>query len=96
MAFFMNFKAALLSLFLEAFYHLTFMIDCAPQVMSFTIYLHKDFIQVPFPITGLHAPCPLLFDLACELRTKSMPPVPNGFIGHIDTAFMQKVFYISQ
>jgi hypothetical protein len=32
------------------------MIDCAPQVMSFTIYLHKDFIEVPFPITGLHAP----------------------------------------
>jgi hypothetical protein len=72
------------------------MIDCAPQVMSFTIYLHKDFIEVPFPITGLHAPCPALLDLACELRTKSMPPIPNGFIAHIDTSFMQKVFYISQ
>ena len=64
--------------------------------MSFTIYLHKDFIQVPFPITGLHAPCPALLDLACELRTKSMPPVPNRFIAHINTAFMQKVFYISK
>ena len=64
--------------------------------MSFTIYLHKDFIQVPFSITGLHAPCPVLLDLACELRTKSMPPVPNRFIAHIDTTLMQKVFYISQ
>ncbi len=25
-----------------------------------------------------------------------MPPVPNRFIAHIDTAFMQEVFYISQ
>jgi hypothetical protein len=25
-----------------------------------------------------------------------MPPVPNRFIAHIYTAFMQKVFYISQ
>jgi len=30
------------------------------------------------------------------LRTKSMPPVPNRFIAHINTAFMQEVFYISQ
>jgi hypothetical protein len=64
--------------------------------MPFTIYLHEDFIQVPFPITGLHAPCPALLDLVYELRTKSMPPVPNRFIAHIDTSFMQKVFYVSQ
>jgi hypothetical protein len=25
-----------------------------------------------------------------------MPPVPNRFIAHINTAFMQKVFYVSQ
>jgi hypothetical protein len=72
------------------------MIDCAPQVMPFPIYLHKDFIQLLFPITRLHAPCPALLDLACELRAKPMPPVPNGFIAHIDTSFMQKVFYVSQ
>ena len=40
--------------------------------------------------------CPALFYLACKLRTKSTPPVPNSFIAHIDIAFMQKVFYISQ
>ena len=57
---------------------------------------YRVFIQVPFPITGLHAPCPALLDLACELSAKAMPPVPNGFMAHIDTAFMQKVFYISQ
>jgi hypothetical protein len=25
-----------------------------------------------------------------------VPPVPNRFIAHIDTAFMQEVFYIPQ
>jgi hypothetical protein len=72
------------------------MIDCAPQVMSFTIYLHKDFIKVPFPITGLHASCHALLDLACELRTKSMPPIPYGSIAYVNASFMKKVFYISQ
>ena len=72
------------------------MIDCAPQVMPFTIYLHKDLIQVPFPMTGLHSPCPALFDLTCELRAKPMPPVPYGFIAYIHTAFMQEVFDISK
>ena len=64
--------------------------------MPFPVYLDKDFIQVPFPITGVHSPCPALLDLACKLRPKPMPPVPNRFIAHIDTAFMKKVFYISQ
>ena len=64
--------------------------------MSFPIYLHEYFIQVPFPITGLHFPCPALFDLACELRAKPMPPVTNGFIAYVHASFMQEVFHISQ
>ena len=47
-------------------------------------------------MTGLHTPCPALFDLACELRAKPMPPVPNGFIAYVYASFMQKVFYISK
>ena len=64
--------------------------------MPFPIYLHEYFIQVPLPITGLHFPCPALFDLACELRAKPMPPVTNGFIAHVHASFMQKVFNIPQ
>ena len=64
--------------------------------MSFPIYLHKDFIQVPFPITRLKTPCPTLFDLACELRAKPMPPAPNGFITNIYAPFMKEVFHVSQ
>ena len=39
--------------------------------------VNRTFIQVPFPMTGLHAPCPALLDLACELRAKPMQPIPN-------------------
>ena len=61
-----------------------------------TVFYIQSPSEVPFPITGLHAPSPALLDLACELRTKSMPPIPYGFIAHVDASFMQKVFYISQ
>jgi len=53
-------------------------------------------VDLSIPVTELHSPCPALLDLACELRAKPMPPVPNRFIAHIDTAFMQEVFYIPQ
>ena len=64
--------------------------------MSFSFYLHKDFIKVPFPITGLHAPCSSLFNFACELRAKPVPPVADRFIAYVHASFMQKIFYISQ
>ena len=70
------------------------MIDCAPEVMHLPIYLHKDFIQMPLPITGVHSRCPALFDPACKLGAKPVPPVPYGFIAKIHTAFMQEVFDI--
>ena len=47
-------------------------------------------------MTGPHTPCSALFDLARELRPKPITPVPYGFIANIHTAFMQKVFDISQ
>ena len=64
--------------------------------MSISDYLYKDFIKVPLPGARLQAPCPSLFNLACELRTKPVPPVPNGIIANIYAPFMKKVFYISQ
>ena len=61
--------------------------------MSFPIYLHEDFIQVPFPMTGLHSPCPASFDLVCKLRAKSVLPISKGFIANIYATFMKKVFH---
>ena len=72
------------------------MIDCTPEVMSFAIYLYKDFIQVPLPVARLQAPGPSLFDLACELRAKPVPPVPDRFIAYIYSTLMKQVFYVPQ
>ena len=72
------------------------MIDCTPEVMSFPIYLHKDFIKVPLPVAWLQAPGPSLFDLARKLRAKPVPPVPDRFIAYIHAAFMKQVFNVPQ
>ena len=58
--------------------------------------MNRTFIRVPLPMTGLHTPCTELFDLACKLRAKPMPPVTNGFIAYVHASFMQEVFHISQ
>jgi hypothetical protein len=64
--------------------------------MSFSIYLYKNFIKVPLPITRLQAPCSSLFDLACELRAKPVPPVADRFIAYIHAKLMKQVFYVPQ
>ena len=58
--------------------------------------MNRTFIQLPFPITGLHAPCPTLLDLGCKLRAKPMPPITNGLIAYVHAPFMQQVSHNSQ
>ena len=53
-------------------------------------------VDLSIPVAELHAPCPTLLDLACELRAKPMPPVTNRFIAYVHASLMQKIFYISQ
>jgi hypothetical protein len=51
---------------------------------------------VPLPVARLQAPCSSLFNFACELRAKPVPPVPDSLIAYIHAAFMKKVFYVPQ
>ena len=37
-----------------------------------------------------------LFDLACELKAKSVPPVPDSLIAYIYSTLMKQVLYVSQ
>jgi len=64
--------------------------------MSFSIYLHEDFIKVPLPVARLQAPCSSLFNFACELKAKPVPPVQDSFIDDIYTTLMNQVFYFPQ
>ena len=72
------------------------MIDCTSEVMSFSIYLYKDFIKLPLPVARLQAPCFSFFNFACELRAKPVPPVPDRFIAYIYSELMKQVFYVPQ
>ena len=59
----------------------------------------KHLIAIRGAISNEWTSYPLLyvfFDLACELRTKPVPPVKNGFIAHVHASFVQEVFHISQ
>jgi len=49
----------------KAFKNFAFVINGAPQVKAFSIYFHKDFIQVPLPVRVV--PCPILTDFSREL-----------------------------
>jgi hypothetical protein len=69
----------------------------APQIMSFSIYFHKHFVQVPSPIGmiagGMKS---LLPDLAREQWTKSLPLIAHGFMTNVDAAFMEKIFDVAK
>ena len=59
----------------EAFEDLAFLVDCAPQVDHLAIELHVHLIKVPAPLEEVaHARDALPADVACEQRTKPVPP----------------------
>ena len=49
---------------------------------------------MPLPVARLQAPCSSLFDLACELSVKPLPPVQDRFTAYVHASFMQKAFYV--
>jgi len=53
------------SFYNKAFKNFAYMINGAPPVKAFSIYFHKDFIQVPLPVRVL--PYPILTDFSRKL-----------------------------
>ena len=47
-------------------------------------------------LTSTHAPCSSLFNFACKLRAKPVPPVADRFIAYIYSTLMRQVVHISQ
>ncbi|MDG1827203.1 MAG: hypothetical protein P8H62_13160 [Henriciella sp.] len=65
--------------------------------MLLAIDLDEDLIQVPAPLRTLpHRLRSSLADRRGKDRSKSVPPVSHALMAHIDTAFMEQVFDISQ
>lgn len=73
------------------------MIDCTPQVMRLSVYLHKDLIEVPLPLRDLtHIAGPADADLAGKHRAETINPEPHALMADIDSAFVQQILDIAQ
>ncbi len=66
------------------------------EVISHAVDLHEYLVQMPPPPppARLHRLYPAFADLGGEHRTKPVPPEPDRFAAHIDTALMQQVLDI--
>jgi len=81
----------------KAFQNFSFVVDCTPQVVAFTINFHEDFVQMLLPPREWSKMVNSSFsDFGSELRAKSVPPKAGGFVANLDTTFMQKIFHVSE
>lgn len=72
------------------------MVHSAPKVVSLTVDLHENFVDMPLPVARAHHFDPAIPNLALEHRTEPMPPKPNCFAPDTDAAIMKQIFEILQ
>lgn len=74
---------------------LAFVIDSAPEVVGDTVDLHEHLVEVPLPLRPSAQPARALSpDLRGEHRPEPVPPVPDCFMAHLDTALVEKVLHV--
>ena len=72
------------------FQHFALVVDGTPQIVCFTIDLHKDLIKMPSPVgIILRSIDPFLTDFTCEQWTEPVPPIADCFMADIDVSFMK-------
>nr|WP_288900255.1 hypothetical protein [uncultured Sneathiella sp.] len=82
----------------KGFQHFALVVDGTPQVMSFSIYLHENFVQMPSPfgvITGRRMKSFLPY-FTCEQRTEPVPTIAHSLVANVDAALIKKVFNIAK
>ena len=73
------------------------MVNSTPQIVCFSIYLYKHFIEMPFPVGMiLSRMYPFIAYLMSEHWTKPIPPVSDSFMADIDASFMEQIFDVAQ
>jgi hypothetical protein len=86
---------AVASLGNKGFQNFSFMIDGMPQVMCFSIDLHKYLVQVPSPVGMILGRMKSFLPyFTCEQRTEPVPPITHSLMANIDAPFMKKVFKV--
>jgi hypothetical protein len=72
------------------------MVQSAPKVVSLTVDLHENFVEMLQPEARAHHTDPVFPDLALEHWAEPSPPKSNYFMAYLDAPFMQKILYVSQ
>lgn len=73
------------------------MIDRPPEIMCLTPDLHKNLVQMPFPLRDLtHLLTPALLDLLGEERAEPVDPLSNAFMAKINATLMEQVFDVAK
>jgi hypothetical protein len=68
--------------------NLTFVVDCAPQVMLLPVDLHEHLVEVPAPVTDpAHRLHPLASHIGRKHRSEPVPPKPHGLVVNVDPTF---------
>jgi hypothetical protein len=78
----------------DACQHLAFVIHRPPEVVPHPIDLYKNLVQVPVRLRP-HALHPLVPDFGRKHRPKPVPPVPYGFMAHLNPAFVQQILNVA-
>ena len=73
------------------------MVDGAPKIVDLAVDADKHFVQMPAPLwPRTQMPGSLATDLGRKDRTKTVPPITNCFMAHIDPAFVEKILNIAE
>lgn len=71
-----------------AFQYLAFVIHHPPEVVSLTVDLHEDLIQMPPQAAKLQALDPPFPDLDRKYRAEPKPPELNRLVADVGASFM--------
>ena len=70
------------------------MINGPPEIVSLSVDLHENLIQVLLPAAGLQASDPALSYLLRKHRPKTLPPKSDCLVTDFYTAFVEQIFDI--
>jgi hypothetical protein len=76
----------------ENVYHISVLVDGAPEMLPLTLYCREEFVQVP-DVVQVTLPVP---EYLGEFITELSAPLWNGLIGDYDPTLCQQVLSISE
>jgi hypothetical protein len=76
----------------ENIYHVSVLVDGAPEILPLTLDFHEEFVQMP---NVAHATLPVP-EYTGVFGTELTAPLSNGLVGDYDPALCQQILNISE